>query len=83
VRELRTQVAHYGDVVHDVDAELLSAGRNVHQPSETHDDVVRALDALRSWADAETGVDLGADRAARRRRGPAAGRATGTARTPA
>lgn len=55
IRELRNQVAHYGNVVHNIDAESLASGRNVHELEETYADVERFLDALREWADSETG----------------------------
>jgi CBS domain-containing protein len=55
IRELRNQVAHYGNVVHAVDADLLDSGRNVHQLAETYGDIVDCLEALRSWADTEAG----------------------------
>jgi CBS domain-containing protein len=55
IRELRNQVAHYGNVVHNIDADSLASGRNVHDLEETYAAVERFLDALREWADSETG----------------------------
>jgi hypothetical protein len=56
VRELRNQVAHYGNVVHNMGTELLESGRNVHELEETYAALAGMLDALRDWAAAE-GVD--------------------------
>jgi CBS domain-containing protein len=54
VRTLRNQVAHYGNVVHVVDAEMLRSGRNVHELSELYARTEETLDALREWSDRET-----------------------------
>lgn len=51
IRELRNQVAHYGNVVHNMDAEYLSSGRTIHDLEDVYGDVVATLDALESWAD--------------------------------
>jgi uncharacterized protein (DUF1330 family) len=56
VRELRNQVAHYGNVVHHMGTELLESGRNVHELEATYATVARTLDSLRDWANA-AGVD--------------------------
>ncbi len=56
VRELRNQVAHYGNVVHHMGTELLDSGRNVHELEATYATIAGLLDALAAWADAE-GVD--------------------------
>jgi hypothetical protein len=55
IRELRNQVAHYGNVVHNLDADALSSGRNVHELAEVYGDIEAILAALREWADHETG----------------------------
>ncbi|WP_276260109.1 hypothetical protein [Haloglomus litoreum] len=55
VRELRNHVAHYGNVVHNLDADTLASGRNVHELEGTYADIEAMLDALREWADHETG----------------------------
>lgn len=55
VRELRNQAAHYGNVVHNVGADLLDSGRSVHELAERYDETVRLNDHLREWADDETG----------------------------
>lgn len=55
IRNLRNQVAHYGNVVHNVDAEYLHSGRNVHELSELYETMEATLDALREWSDRETG----------------------------
>jgi CBS domain-containing protein len=56
VRELRNQVAHYGNVVHHMGTELLDSGRNVHELEATYAELAGLLDALADWADA-SGVD--------------------------
>ncbi|WP_227132015.1 CBS domain-containing protein [Halorubellus salinus] len=56
VRDLRNQVAHYGNVVHHMGTELLDSGRNVHELEETYAAVAGMLDALSEWAD-DAGVD--------------------------
>jgi hypothetical protein len=56
VRNLRNQVAHYGNVVHSVDAEYLHSGRHVHELSELYATMEETLDALREWSDRETGA---------------------------
>jgi CBS domain-containing protein/phage shock protein A len=55
IRELRNHVAHYGNVVHNLDADTLSSGRNVHELEETYADIEATLEALREWSNHETG----------------------------
>ncbi|MFC7176271.1 CBS domain-containing protein [Halosegnis marinus] len=49
MRELRNHVAHYGNVVHNMDASYLDSGRNIHDLAETYDELEATLDALREW----------------------------------
>jgi CBS domain-containing protein/uncharacterized protein (DUF1330 family) len=56
VRDLRNQVAHYGNVVHHMGTELLDSGRNVHELEETYAAIAGMLDALAAWS-ADEGVD--------------------------
>jgi len=56
VRDLRNQVAHYGNVVHHMGTDLLESGRNVHELEATYGEVAGMLDALAAWA-ADAGVD--------------------------
>lgn len=55
IRELRNHIAHYGNVVHNIDGDSLVSGRNAHDLEATYADVEAILEALREWADHETG----------------------------
>ena len=55
VRELRNQVAHYGNVVHNMGADLVGSGRSIHELTELYGETVALNEHLREWADAETG----------------------------
>ncbi|MFC5366492.1 CBS domain-containing protein [Salinirubrum litoreum] len=55
IRNLRNHVAHYGNVVHNVDETYLNSGRNVHELSELYATMTETLEALRDWSDRETG----------------------------
>ncbi|WP_255151993.1 CBS domain-containing protein [Halorarius halobius] len=57
VRELRNHVAHYGNVVHNMDAEYLSSGRTIHDLHEVYGDVIATLDALQAWGEGERAAD--------------------------
>lgn len=55
VRELRNQVAHYGNVVHNMGADLVGSGRSIHELAELYEETVALNEHLREWADGETG----------------------------
>ena len=47
IRDLRNQVAHYGNVIHSMDADLLATGRDIIGLKETYTAIVEIIDALR------------------------------------
>ncbi|GAB7093333.1 hypothetical protein JCM30237_04850 [Halolamina litorea] len=47
IRDLRNQVAHYGNVIHSMDADLLASGRDIIGLKETYSAIVDVNSALR------------------------------------
>jgi hypothetical protein len=47
IRDLRNQVAHYGNVVHSMDADLLATGRDIIGLKETYAAIVEIIGTLR------------------------------------
>jgi len=58
IRDLRNQVAHYGNVVHSMDADLLATGRDIIGLKETYTAIVDSIEGLRAEQSGEpTGSD--------------------------
>lgn len=48
IRDLRNQVAHYGNVIHTMDADLLATGRDIIGLKETYTAIVDTIERLRN-----------------------------------
>lgn len=56
IRDLRNQVAHYGNVIHTMDADLLATGRDIIGLKETYTAIVDTIERLRDEQDGDPTV---------------------------